>query len=445
MADYKAIELASRSLRALLRDRLQDPVAVTLAPPDIEPIDVGEQRRINLYLLEVKEHAQLKNQMPPGQGDLGSYGRPPLSLELIYLLTTHVPSETADEADLTCQRMLGDALGVLHDRPMVTRGLLAITSRDRPLGAPILETGLLDEHEALKVSLHPTSLEDFAKVWTALPDAAFRRAVMLTASLVQIAATGPRPRPRPVQQRRVALGLAHRPAIASVFLTPATPGDPETETRVRLGQELTIRGHNFTGSQTWVRLGGLDPIGVMPELSGERIRIVLPDTTYPAAADPPGPRPIPTAQKLRAGVLPVQVIVEQPLDTVTGGRDDPGTPATLSRRVFSDTGVVQLLPEVTSVTPASATVAATATGTAIVQGRRLFAPGVATTILIGDVAIEAGRVAVTPPPDDRVEIRLASLATLLPTPPAAGTDYPVRAIVDGAMSLPLPAGFKLLP
>src|SRR3954463_13881961 len=111
MASFRAIEAASKTLRSLLRDRMQDPVLVTLAPPDVEPADTAGERRINLYLLEVKEHAQLRNQMPPGDGHPGTYGRPPLSLELVYLLTTHPGSETPIDADLGCQRMLGDALG----------------------------------------------------------------------------------------------------------------------------------------------------------------------------------------------------------------------------------------------------------------------------------------------------------------------------------------------
>lgn len=443
MADYRAIEASSRSLRALLRDRMLETVAVTLAPPDIEPDDVAEERRINLYLLEVREHAQMKNQMPPGQSAPGSYGRPPLSLELFYLLTTHVPSESGPEADLACQRMLGDALGALHDHPVIARSLLAITAHDRPIGVPILETGLLDEHEALKISLQPTSLDDLTKVWTALPDAAFRRAVMLTVSVVQIASVLPRLSPRPVTTRRISAQLLHRPIIDAAFVTPAAPGDPETETRVRLGQEITVRGQNLAGAQTWIRLGELDPIAVTPEAGGQRLRLVLPDANYPAAAEPPGPRPIPMSARLRAGVLPVQVIVEQAVETVSGGRDDRGSPGLAGQRVHSNVGVLQLLPEVAAVVPASA--AATATATAVVQGRRLFAPGAATVILIGDVALEARRLGGSPPPDDRVEVSLADLATLLPMPPAAGTDYPVRAIVDGAMSAPLAAGFRLLP
>ena len=443
MADYRAIEASSRSLRALLRDRMQETVAVTLAPPDVQPDDVAEERRVNLYLLEVREHAQLKNQLPPGQGAPGSYGRPPLSLELFYLLTTHVPSETGLEADLACQRMLGDALGALHDHAVITRSLLAVTAHDRPVGTPLLEAGLLDEHEALKISLQPTGLDDLAKVWTALPDAAFRRAVMLTVSVVQIASILPRMSPRPVTTRRIAATLLHRPAIDAVFVTPAMPGDPETETRVRLGQEITIRGRNFVGSRTWVRLGGLDPIAVTPEAGGQRLRLVVPDASYPAAADPPGPRPISSSARLRAGVMPVQVIVEQRVETVAGGRDDRGAPGAVGQRMPSDIGVLQLLPEVTSVVPATAS--AIPAATVVVHGRRLFAPGVATTILIGDAALDARRVAGSSPPDDQVEISLASLAALLPVPPAAGTDYPVRAIVDGAMSPPLVAGFRLLP
>jgi hypothetical protein len=279
-----------------------------------------------------------------------------------------------------------------------------------------------------------------------LPDAAFRRSIMLTVSVVQISSVVPRTSPRPVETRRILADLARRPAVAAVFRTPA-PGAPESETRVRLGDEITIRGRNFAGVRTWVRLGSLDPIAVVPQMAGERIRITLPDATYPPEADPPGPRPIPAGEKLRAGPLSVQVIVERAMESVAGGRDDRGTPGNATRRSYSDAGVLQLLPEVTAVTPASATAAATI----VVQGKRLFASGATTVVVIGDAAIEAQRVVLDPskpwlpPPDDRVSVRLATLAEILPTPPAGGTDCPVRAIVNGAMSPPLAAGFRLMP
>ena len=453
MADFRAIEGASRTLRSLLRDRMQEPVPVTLLPPDIEPADI-EDRRVNLYLFEVKEHAQLKNQMPPGEGPPGAYGKPPLSLELFYLLTTIVPTETATESDLSCQRMLGDVLHVLHEWPVVTRKLLAVTARDLPIGAPILDVALLDEHEALKTTLHPASLEEYTKIWTALPEGAFRRAVVLAVSVVQIKARIPPPSPRPVLIRRVIADLGRRPALESVFRTPLLPTDPVAEPRVVLGDSITIRGHNLAGKRTLVRLGELDPIEVVPDGAGEVVQITLPDATYPATAVPPGPRPIPADQRLQAGTLTVQVLVEQEREAVSGGRDDLGAPGVATARVASDIGVVRLLPEVAAVAPASATLAAAAVPGAVLTltGRRLFRPGAATVVLVGDHAFDGERFLAVPsqpwlpPPDDRVSVPLRQLAAGLTAPPPGGTTYGLRVIVDGALSAPGPAvTFRLDP
>lgn len=453
MAGYRAIEGASRTLRSLLRDRLQEPVPVTLLPPDVEPTDI-DGPRINLYLFEIKEQAQLKNQMPPGEGPAGAYGKPPLSLELFYLLTTIASSETALEADLGCQRMLGDALGVLAEWPMVTRQLLAITANDRPQGAPILDVGLLDEHESLKITLHPAGIDELTKIWTALPEGAFRRAVVLAVSVVQISARVPPASPRPVAARRLIADIGRRPMLTSVFRRALLPTDPVAEPRVVLGDQIIIRGHNLAGQRTLVRLGALDPIEVEPDGAGERLVVTLPDETYPATADPPGPRPIPMDQRLRAGTLTVQVLVEQVREAVQGGRDDPGTPGSATARVFSDVGVLQLLPELTGASPASATVAAAAAPDArlTLTGRRLFQPSAATIVLVGEHAFDGERVVLDPtrewlpPPDDRTAVPLRRLAASLPPPPPGGTVYPLRVIVDGAPGAAGPAvTFRLDP
>lgn len=453
MAGYRAIEGASRTLRSLLRDRMQEPVPVTLLPPDVEPADI-DGPRVNLYLFEVKRQAELANQMPPGEGHAGSFGKPPLSLELFYLLTTVFPTETAIEADLSCQRMLGDALGVLHEWPVVTGKLLAVTANDRPIGAPILDLALLDEHESLKVTLHPAGLEDYTKIWTALPEGAFRRSVVLAVSVVQIAARVPPPSPRPVATRRLIADLGRRPMLTSVFRSAVLPTDPVAEPRVVLGDRITIKGHNLAGQRTLVRLGGLDPIAVEPDGAGERLEIALPDAAYPATAEPPGPRPIPPEERLRAGPLTVQVLVEQAREAVAGGRDDRGAPGTATARVFSDTAVLQLLPELLGASPANITVAAAgaSNGHLTLTGRRLFQPAGATIVLVGEHAFDGERVVLDPtrewlpPPDDRTAVPLRRLARDLPPPPPGGTTYPLRVIVDGAPGAPGPAlTFRLDP
>ena len=82
MADFNAIAAVSRTLRRLLTDRMATPgVVVTLAPPDVTVANVNGPR-VNLYLFQVQESPQLRNQDIPGRTHPASFGQPPLSLML---------------------------------------------------------------------------------------------------------------------------------------------------------------------------------------------------------------------------------------------------------------------------------------------------------------------------------------------------------------------------
>lgn len=88
MADFTAIAAVSRTIRTLLQDRMQSGAAVTIAPPD-QTIAGFDGARVNLYLMQVLENAALKNEQGPLRGHPSSYGRPPLSLNLRYMLTSY--------------------------------------------------------------------------------------------------------------------------------------------------------------------------------------------------------------------------------------------------------------------------------------------------------------------------------------------------------------------
>ena len=85
MSTFLAIAGVSTTLRNLLLDRMEAPVVVTIAPPDVS-ISGVTGRRANLYLYQINENAYLKNNaIPFTSGDIASA---PLALELSYLITT---------------------------------------------------------------------------------------------------------------------------------------------------------------------------------------------------------------------------------------------------------------------------------------------------------------------------------------------------------------------
>ena len=185
MGAFRAIAGVSSTISRLLRDRMEDLVPVTIAPPDVIVAGVSG-KRLNVYLYQITENCNLKNQGIPGQGPPGAYGHPPLSLDLHYLLTAHGAADTASNADIEAQLVLGDAMRVLHDFSIVTDSLQITRSAVGAVGDPILDPSLRNQLEEVKIALEPVTLEDLAKLWTALPQASFRRSVAYLVSVVQI-------------------------------------------------------------------------------------------------------------------------------------------------------------------------------------------------------------------------------------------------------------------
>src|SRR5262249_21782653 len=156
---------------------------------------------------------------------------------------------------------------------------LTLHEGDDPLQPRILDPVLVGETECVKVTLQPANLDEQSKIWVALPQSHFRRSVAYEISVVKIDGARPRGPALPVRTRRVHMTLAPPPEITSVYRTPAPP-EPKGDPRVRLLQELTLEGSGFSGTRTWVRLGGVQPLLVTPD-SDRLLRIVVPDDRFP--------------------------------------------------------------------------------------------------------------------------------------------------------------------
>jgi hypothetical protein len=423
MSNFEVIRGVTVTLKQLLVDKLEiTPVTITLLPPDVAATGV-KGRRVNLFLYLVEENAYLKNQEIPGQGTLSAYGHPPLSVNLHYLVTGYSESDTSNERDLPAQEALADAMRVFHDFPILTQDIVA------------LDTSLIGEFERAKISLRPASLDELTKVWGAIPAANYRCSAAYDVSVVQIESKQPRRTALPVKTRRLHAATMSHPEITSVYRTPIAPTDPKGDTRVAVGQSLTIEGSGFTAIQTWVKLGGLDPIPVAP-VSDTFIRIVIPDATYPPVAPNP-PQPIPPDRLLQPGPQAVEVRVQRYGEGIQGGLDR-GTTFSEPQMEASNQSVFMVVPSITSVTPSPALVA----GLLTVQGKRLFKFGLKSFVFVADLAIEVLEPKMgdpwSPPTDVNVQVSLAAVSASNP-PLALPAPYPVRVQMNGAMSVEAPS------
>jgi hypothetical protein len=436
VSSFLAIGGVSASLQALLRDRMELPtgmvrsdleVTVGTPHPD-DAASIAEPTRVNLFLYRAAENGALKNQMIPGQGHPSEYGHPPLSLVLHYMLTAYGATDDSGLVNETrAHFLLGSAMRVLHDYPVVTESLMTINSPP----TEILHESLRGEFERIKVCLDPISLEDLSKVWTALTRP-YRLSTAYTVSVVQIESRRIRTLPAPVLTRRIHLVVTKRPQIANVYRTPPAPGDPIGDIRAHVLQELTIEGQNFLAARTYVKLGTLEPIGVQP-VSDTEIRIVIPDNTYPADADHPLPRPIPVADQLRPGPTAVEVQALRQTEVVQGGLDK-GVVVLDDRRQSSNHCVFLFAPEIAGVNPPNVAAGALQGAVLTVTGRRLFEAGVKSVVLIGDTVVPVQEPGPGGPQSDTsIQVSLNALAAA--TPPLPAGTYPVRMMVNGIQSL----------
>jgi hypothetical protein len=250
MTTFEAIAGVSATLRNLLRSRMSSPVQITIAPPDVTVTGITGERA-NLYLYQLSENTFLKNQQIPGEGHPSSFGRPPLSLDLSYLVTAYGTSPDSPDADLQAQQVLGDVMQVFHDFPIITKTLHETDDPGDPL---ILDPSLVGSFERLKITLQTTNLDDVTKIWSALPDSAFRRSVTYHVSAVQIESSRPRQAALPVKQRVVRAFPFRSPHIER--LTRA--GDSNFVSRppgVEVGETLVVSGRNLGARGTRVRIG----------------------------------------------------------------------------------------------------------------------------------------------------------------------------------------------
>jgi hypothetical protein len=391
VSGFRAISGVSATLRNLLRDRMEQPATITIAPPDVTVQGAGG-RRVTLSLFPVTENGFLRNQEIPGRGHPAAYGHPPLSLVLHYLMTTFGAQDTAPDGDLEAQQILGDAMRVFHDVPIVTDSL---HENNNPADPLILDAALLGEFERVKITLKPATLDDYSKIWSALPQSNFRRSVSYEASVVQIESRRRRRSALPVRERRVHVVPLETPFIARILRDPPFAGVDQAVAET--GDTVVIEGRRLSGASTTARISGTPVTPATQEES--RLSFVIPAT-------------------VRAGLHTVQVVRDLLFET---------TPGTLVPHQGFESNVAPLMviPRLVSLLPAGGGAGATLTAT-------VQPPVLATqrkSLLFGDFELPAQPVLPDAPPSTTVAFVLPTGVAAIP----AGT-YFVRVRVDGAES-----------
>ena len=416
MGNALAIAAVTAVLKDLLNNGLIDHnvtgavggnVTVSALPPDrVFAPGTPEGNQLNLFLYQVAPNVGWRNVGLPSRDESGGrLTNPPLALDLHYLVTAY------GAEDLHAEVLLGYAMQLLHETPVLTKQSIRTALLPSPVNGSILPpalqalsvSDLAEQVEQIKIVGTTLTSEEMSKLWTALqaryrPTAAYHISVVLiesqraAKSALPILTIGP---VDPVTREP-------RGPVAATNLEPQFPmlisvTVPERRMSAHLGDTLIVEGHKLDGTSLAVRLAGprlSQPIE-LPIASGNtatRLETAIPNT--PAT--------------LPAGLYSLAVLVQRPGETF--------------RRTTNELTLV-LAPQITTALPATFARDGNGDATITMAVRPEVQPTQRVALLLGDLEIMA-----------QPRTNQANTVSFVVRGPTPGT-YLVRVRVDGVDSV----------
>ena len=176
MSDYKVLAEVGQSVVSLLWESIQaDPDLVALInSPNLISLESPAEHKENsdsvllsVYLYRITEDPYMKNRLPV-EGTGGRVRKPPMALDLYYLITPLL------KAPRDQQIVLGKVMQVLYDRPM--------------LEGPELAGTLANSGEIVRVVFNAVPLQEVSWVWQAL-ETPYRLSVSYTVRVTMLDST----------------------------------------------------------------------------------------------------------------------------------------------------------------------------------------------------------------------------------------------------------------
>lgn len=346
MGNALAIAAVTAVLKDLLNNGLIDHnvtgavggnVTVSALPPDrVFAPGAQEGNQLNLFLYQVAPNIGWRNADLPSRDERGGrLTNPPLALDLHYLLTAY------GAEDLHAEVLLGYAMQLLHETPVLTRQSIRTALQPSPVNGSILPptlqalsaSELADQVEQIKIVATALNSEEMSKLWTAL-QARYRPTAAYHVSVVMIESQRPAKSALPILTIGPVDPVTREPrgpvAVANLeppFPTLVSVTLPQQRTSGHLGDVLVLQGHKLDGTNLAVRVAGsrLNQPIELPIASGNsatRLETTVPN--QPAT--------------LSAGLYSLAVLVQRPGDTF--------------RRTTNEL-MLALAPQITTALPAS--------------------------------------------------------------------------------------------
>ena len=246
MSNSLAIAAVTATLRNLLTQRVTDDpdladTTVTTQPPDKARNANNTANQLNLFLYQTVVDAALRNMDMPRQVKPGETGQPPLPLVLYYLIIAY----GRNDDDVFSHRLLGRAMSVLHDHPLLGA---------EEIRAALPDNDLHEQVERVRMTPQSLSLEELSKLWTTF-QTQYRISAAYQVAVVLIESTRPARAPLPVLKRgQDDQGITSQPDLTPPFPTITDVHPPNQQSSARLGDILTLSGYHLDGADVAVEI-----------------------------------------------------------------------------------------------------------------------------------------------------------------------------------------------
>lgn len=264
-----------------------------VAPDTIDLEGTDEPPRLNVFLHQVTPNIGWRNVGLPSRSSATGerLTNAPLALDLHYILTAYA------RADFQAEILLGYAMHLLHERPVLDRAAIRRALNPSPLDVSMLPpafqalaaSDLADQVELLKVTPAAMTSDEMSKLWSAI-QTHYRPSAAYVVSVVLIEGRKPSVSPLPVLSRGPidALTNKDRGVVVNADMLPPLPtlfgAMPQLEqSGARLGEPVTVKGVRLTGSNHRVRLAHrlvAAPIEITPpspDATGTKLSFTLPN------------------------------------------------------------------------------------------------------------------------------------------------------------------------
>lgn len=291
MSSPAALATVTATLQHLLSGVAQGGLVSTL-PPSAARSNGNTGDQLNIFLYGLHYNPAFSNAPMPGETRNGESAYPPMALILKYLITAY----GASDDDISGQQLMGQAMRLLHDHPLLSRA---------DIEGIVPDSNLHEQIERIRITPDTLSLDDMSKLWTSFQSAEYRLSMGYEVSVVLIESSRAGRAPLPVLKR----GETDRGADVAAAPSPSLLGFrfPNQKPSAEMGDTITLLGEHLNMPNIAVRLRHprlSDPITLQPLPDSTETELLL---SLPSVDDDPE-----LGSKWPAGFYATSLVISPP-------------------------------------------------------------------------------------------------------------------------------------